>query len=371
MSGFTDPNPGYWEEYGPFQRVKHDLVRCYLNGWFPKLGTWAGRVLYVDTHAGRGRHVSGEPGSPLIALRTFLEHSYRDELLKKSEFRFLLIERDPANLDELGRELAALGTLPSRVHVDTNVGDAFEKLSELVDRLRRDGQKMAPAFVFVDPYGFKIPARLLADLMAAGRVELFINIIWRELDMAVAQRPEAGTGMADTLDEIFGGDDWRTAIDSEDVDERLDQAVRLLAGKVGAKWWTYIRMVSGGKATRYLLLHLTNHDRGRDLIKDCVWSICPDGGYYVRKSDDFSQPMLIQPEPDLRPLRDWVLERLRGRPHRWNELEDAIRAELWRATHLNQMIRELRSEKAIIAESFSGRFSPKANPLLRLRRADE
>lgn len=46
MSGFTDPNPGYWEEYGPFQRIKHDLVRCYLNGWFPKLGAWAGRVLY-------------------------------------------------------------------------------------------------------------------------------------------------------------------------------------------------------------------------------------------------------------------------------------------------------------------------------------
>lgn len=115
MPGFTDPNPGYWEEYGPFQRVKHDLIRCYLNGWFPKLGTWAGRVLYVDTHAGRGRHVSGEPGSPLIALKTFLEHSYRNELLKKSEFRFLLIERDPANLDELGRELAALGTLPNRV----------------------------------------------------------------------------------------------------------------------------------------------------------------------------------------------------------------------------------------------------------------
>ena len=99
--------------------------------------------------------------------------------------------------------------------------------------------------------------------------------------------------------------------------------------------------------------------------------VCPDGGYYVRKSDDSSQPMLIQPEPDLRPLRHWVLERLRARPHRWNEFEEAIRAELWRATHLNQMIRELRREKAIVAESSSGMFSAKANPLLRLRRADE
>lgn len=86
MSDFSDPNPEYWIEYGPFQRVKHDLIRAYLGGWFPKLGTWAGRVLYVDTHAGRGRHVTGEPGSPLVALTTFLNHRYRDELLKKSEF---------------------------------------------------------------------------------------------------------------------------------------------------------------------------------------------------------------------------------------------------------------------------------------------
>ena len=320
----------------------------------------------MDTHAGRGKHVSGELGSPLVALKTLLEHFYRDELLKKSEFRFLFIERDPANLDELTKELAALGTLPTGVHVDRTAADAFQTLSEGVDRLRHEGKKLAPAFVFVDPYGFKIPAQLLADLMAAGRVELFINVIWRELDMAVSQRPDAGTAMADTLDAIFGGNRWRTGIDSEDVDERLDQAVRLLANRVGAKWWTYIRMVTGGSATRYLLLHLTNHDKGRDLIKDCVWSICPDGGYYARKSDDFSQPMLIQPEPDLRPLREWVLARVRVRPYRWTELEEAIRAELWRTTHLNQMIRELRREDTIVAEGFSGKFSAKANPLLRL-----
>lgn len=139
--------------------------------------------------------------------------------------------------------------------------------------------------------------------MAADRVELFINVVWRELDMAVAQRPDPGSGMADTLDAIFDGDEWRTEIDAENVDQRIDQAVALLARKVGARWWTYIRMVSGGKATRYLLLHLTNHDKGRDLIKDCIWTVCPDGGYYVRKSDNPNQPMLIQPEPDLASTR--------------------------------------------------------------------
>jgi len=324
-------------------------------------------VLYVDTHAGRGRHVSGEPGSPLVALRTLLEHSHRDRLLRTSDFRFLFIERDPENLAALGRELGALGPLPSGVHVDTADGDAFVLLSDLVSRLVDERKSLAPAFVFVDPYGFKIPADLLARLMGAGRVELFVNIIWRELDMAIQLKPEPGSAMSDTLDSVFGGDEWRVAINAGTQDERADQGARLLAGKVGAKWWTYIRMVSGGNATRYMLLHLTNHDSGRDWMKDCVWKICPDGGFHVLKSDNAGQPMLIEPEPDWRQLRAWVLSRLAQRPHRWGELHDAIRSEVWRAAHLNEMVRNLRREELIVGEECSGRFSATANPLLRLK----
>ncbi|HUE90285.1 MAG TPA: three-Cys-motif partner protein TcmP [Vicinamibacterales bacterium] len=366
MSGSSDPHPDYWVEYGPFQRVKHDLIRAYLGGWFAKLGWWAGRVLYVDTHAGRGRHVTGEPGSPLVALKTFLDHSFRDRLLEKSEFHFLFIERDAENLKALDEELNSLGKLPKGVFVGRNSGDAFQWLSDAVGRLRNDRKKVAPAFVFVDPYGFKVPAKVLVDLMTAGRVELFINVIWRELDMAVQQRPGTDDGLAKTLDSIFGGDDWRTEITALDVSERMNQAVRLLARKIGAKWWTYVRMVSGGQATRYILLHLTNHDKGRDLMKDCIWSIIPEGGFEVLKSEDPRQPRLIEREPDFRPLREWVVERLAESPKRWSELEEGVRSTHWRTTHLNDMIKDLRRDEVIFAEDYAGRFSRIANPLLRL-----
>jgi len=63
-----DTNPKYWKEYTNLQHVKHSLIRNYLNGWFPMLGSWAGRILYFDTHAGRGKHKGGQKGSPLVAL---------------------------------------------------------------------------------------------------------------------------------------------------------------------------------------------------------------------------------------------------------------------------------------------------------------
>jgi hypothetical protein len=40
--------------------------------------------VYLDTHAGRGKHVSGQTGSPVVAIDTFLSHAYRDRILEKS-----------------------------------------------------------------------------------------------------------------------------------------------------------------------------------------------------------------------------------------------------------------------------------------------
>ena len=340
----SDPSPEYWLEYGPFQHAKHRLIKHYLDGWFPKLGTWAGRVAYIDTHAGRGRHVSGEYGSPLVALQTLLQHSYRDELLQKCEARFFFIERDPKNLEVLEAELRRIPDIPARVHVETSAADGYGVLESVVRSLRDGGNKMAPAFIFVDPYGFKIPGNLLRQLMAAGRVELFVNVIWRELDMAIRQQNPSGHGMATKLDEIFAGDKWR-AIDGKTADERIGQAMRLLSSVIKAKWHTHFRMSTGGSATRYALLHLTNNDAGRDLMKECMWRVAPGGDFEIRQCDDPKQPLLITPEPDLALLRMWVVERLHQKAC-WTtkELKRELRAEAWLVTHLNSVLKRLREE---------------------------
>jgi three-Cys-motif partner protein len=368
MAKQSDPNPAHWEDYGPFQSVKHDLIRCYLNGWYPKL-SWSGRVLYVDTHAGRGVFETGDPGSPVVALTTLLNHKYLPKLLADSEYNFLFIERDPANLALLNLEIERLKPFPPRVDVDTSEGDAFAKLSGILGDLQRANQRMAPAFMFVDPYGFKIPARLLADLMKAGRVELFVNIMWRELDMLVRQAPPLNSPHAQTLDEIFGSGDWRDEIVGRTPDVRLDQAVRLLARAIGARWWTSaVRMSTGGSTTRYALLHLSNSDHGRDLMKSCSWSIFPAGEFLVRKSDNPDQQVLFEPEPNLAPLRAWVIAQLRGGARRWQDLHAAIRAEIWLEKHVNETVRALKTEGVIDADPVPGRkFSAAANPLLRLK----
>ena len=361
----TDPkNEKYWADYSNLQTVKHDLIRRYLNGWYPKLGYWAGRVVYLDTHAGRGKHETGQPGSPVVAVRTLLEHSHRDRLLAKSEFLFLLIERDEDNFKALRTEIEVLDTLPAKVKVTAVQAEAFAEIKKLVDQLKVKGQKLAPAFVFVDPFGFRIPGSILREVMKAGRVELFINVMWRELDMAIRQtnRP---VGLTQLLNEYFDGEEWTTEISAAGTDQRAGQAVALLARKLEAKWSTWIRMNDNGR-TRYVLLHLTNHDDGRDLMKECLWAICPTGEFLAHKSAD-SQPFLIEPEPDLTPVREWVLARLKKRAERWLQLLEEIRPDIWLPKHVTEVVRSLRKEAIIEGTDYRISFNPKNNPLLKLK----
>ncbi len=337
---YVDPRPEYWAEYSNLQAVKHDLIRSYLQGWFPKLGFWAGRIVYFDTHAGRGKHLAGQLGSPLVALDTLLNHAARDKILEGSEVNFFLIERDDRNLKQLEHEIALRGMLPSKITCRPMNADAFQVIKELVEAFKASGKMLAPAFFFIDPYGFKVPGSILRELMAFERVELFVNVIWRELDMAI-QQPDR---MSDTLGQIFDGDSWKTAITSSDHVERSHQAANLIQSMTGAKWATHVRMLGENDATRYLLLHLTNHDAGRDLMKDCIWKVCPNAGFYARKSDNPNQEYLIEPQPDLSSLRSWLLERLSKGPIRWKVLLGDVRPTVWREPHLNRVIRALRKQ---------------------------
>lgn len=90
----------------------------------------------------------------------------------------------------------------------------------------------------------------------------------------------------------------------------------------------------------------------------------------VRRSDNPDQQFLIKPEPDLRPLRDWILNRLSRRPERWQDVQAAVRPGWWLPKHVNELVRDLKKEGAITADEVPGRrFGAAANPVLRLTKS--
>lgn len=346
---FVDPSPDYWTDYTSFQQTKHDLIREYLQGWFPKLTLGAASpgkraiVHYVDTHAGRGQHTSGEKGSPLVALYTLLEHRAHPGILASSTVRFTFIERDERNAAALRSSLNKLAPrLPRSISPQVQAGDAFKVLRKLSEE-----GTVENAFVFVDPYGFKIPWQILRELMRFRAVELFVNVMWRELDMAIQQRQPSGHGQARNLDAIFGEDRWR-AIGGDSSADRADEAAHLLADRVGAEWQTHVRMGPGGKAVRCFLLHLTNHAAGRKLMKECVWKVCPDGSSYVRRDANTKQLVLLTTEPDLRPLEEWLDVQLKTGNSSLKSLRQALIHEPWLPRHLNEVVNRLEKRGQLV-----------------------
>ena len=364
---YVDPNPEYWEDYNNLQYVKHALIREYLNGWLPKLGLWAGRALYIDTHAGRGRHETGELGSPLIAIETFLNHRARDRILATSEIRFVFIERDKGSAELLEGEIETLKPFPPGTAVEVYPGDCADILGAALDQLEKSTQRIAPAFIFVDPYGFKVPGSLLKKLMKYERVELFVNVMWRHLYMGICNARKYA-GWNDTLEWILDDPNWSQYISCDDFDICADQAISFLQRQLSAKWVTTVRMLGSNNATEYILAHFTNHDDGRDLMKEVRWKVCPSysGVFAASKARSPDQLTLIGPEPDRSQLRHWVLGVLATHPTRWRELLDQARSTDWQAKHVNRAVRALRSEGLIDPSDFTGRFSEKSNPLLSL-----
>ena len=70
----SNDNDEYWASYTPIQKAKHDLLRRYLGGWFPILASFSGRVVYMDCHAGQGRHAGGEAGSWVLGANWCYKH---------------------------------------------------------------------------------------------------------------------------------------------------------------------------------------------------------------------------------------------------------------------------------------------------------
>lgn len=359
MYASPETNERYWAHYDGLQHAKHFILRRYLDGWFPILSSLSGRVLYIDCHAGRGRHKTGHEGSPILALRRLLEHKLRNRILASTEVRFMFFEINPDHYPALKSEIAALGNLPQQIHVDVYCEDYEPALQEAFEDLKRRGQVLAPAFAFVDPYGFSLSMDLLNKLLSFRRCELLVNFMYRYVDMAI-HRDEQTSNM----DSLFGCPDWRSLATIDDPSDRAEATIRLFSSQLRAEFVTHMYMRGVNKRLKYVLLHATNHKRGRELMKEAMWSIEPSGSFAAYERTNPNQLILISADPELRPLKDRLWSEFVGREARMDVIYDWLAGELYLKKHLHQVLRDYRSRGILEFSGYTGRFGFNRNPIV-------
>jgi len=290
------------------------MLARYLNGWYPSLSKWNGRIVYLDGFAGRGRYNDGSEGSPLVALRTLLDHRYFPQMSHR-EFIFYFVEANMENAASLQQEIDAFKA--SRPPWPTNirdhvVNDEFDSTANAILALLREQKRnLAPTFAFVDPFGYSgLPMGLLADLLAYPRTELFANFM-----VGHVQRFIRRDGQENAMRSLFGADVHQVLDGYNGQDDRV-QYLRGVYKKqlhelVGFDYVQSFGMINSTGNMGYYLFHGTRHPLGVKLMKEAMWNIDPGGGYVF--SDRLAdQDVLFEREPDLTPLQRNLLRRYAG-----------------------------------------------------------
>ena len=349
----------YWAEYDGLQDAKHQLLRSYLGGWFPILSSWSGRVLYIDCHAGRGRHETGHEGSPILALRLLLEHKLRTRILSSTEVHFYLFENNQLNYNNLCTELAGFGTLPGNILIHPHQEDYEAHLHSAIKELSENNQQLAPSFVFLDPYGFSISMDFLNRLLEFPTCELLINFMYRYIDMAIHNSVQS-----ENMDALFGCGDWRSLLEIDTPDRRAQETIALFSRQLATKYVTHLNMFGENNSLKYVLIHATNHERGKELMKHVIWTVAPDGTFSAHERDDPNQLVLIVPKPDLRKFQENLRTTFAGKKIQMSTLYKWLLPQVYLPQHLHQVLRGLRDDGFVQFNNYEGRFAFKKDPIV-------
>lgn len=322
-------------EIEPHTEAKLAILRKYLDAWLPIITKWSGRVIYIDGFAGPGEYVDGKDGSPIIAINAVLEH----KATIKSEIKMLFIEADESRHEFLKQKISAL-KVPTNLKIECVCSKFSETLTEILDYLEEQKKNLAPAFVFIDPFGFTgIPFNLIKRIMVNQRCEVLITFMYEEINRFIKNK-----NLWNCLNETFGTDEWKKVIKEKDPQKRnhlLHNIYRnQLIREAGIKFVRSFKMINKLNKTDYFLFFGTNNILGLKKMKYAMWKV-DEGGLFQFSDATYNpaQPMLFKKDPDYYLLKRIVLKNFKNKIVSVEELENFILTQTsFRETHYKKQI---------------------------------
>lgn len=306
-------NPVPWPA-DPHTKAKHALYQLYLSKWMPiMVKGWKADITYAEGFAGPGVYSGGDPGSPVIALRTLVSDPTIRTKVRDGGIRFVFVDHDQRCVDLLPKELAKavepvpLGDLPDHgVHVSVEKGECEPRLEEV---LTREKAWSRPILAVLDTWGGGVSAALVKRFAYPGS-EVIITI-----------QPQYFSRFADVQDiehgdRVFGDRDWRQVAMQHPSTKQgwLMGQYRETVRKAGFTHVLDFELVDTRGASLYLVFG-TTHDLGLRKMKEAMWEVDPVKGMGYRDPRDPEQEMLdIALEPHTAALERLIVEFVRSYP---------------------------------------------------------
>ena len=302
----------------PHTQGKHLVLEHYMGAWLPIMSRWNGRVLFIDAFAGPGEYSGGEQGSPVIAIRSLIDHRAKGQM--QSEINYLFIENDSARYEHLAQVLDGLnGQLPSNCSYEIVNSTFDDTLTDVLDNIDEQKARLAPAFVMIDPFGVSgTPMSVIGRILENPKSEVYISFMYRDIN-----RFRAHPNFEKHLDQLFGCSEWKQGIDMPEGKGRKDFFYRLYSAQLkdnGAKHVVKFELYEGNQLV-YAIFFGTKNLEGCDKMKQAIWKVAPFGNFKFRGSQ-LGQLTLGDSVVDFSQLEEALQEQFRSKG--WQKIETVI-----------------------------------------------
>jgi len=273
----------------PHTKAKHEILKKYLAAWFPILSSYSGRIVYIDGFAGPGIYSDGEEGSPLIAIRTAYEHMLKG---KFREIAFLFIEKRPDRADKLDEVLKEkFPDLPNdKIKYFIESEEFGESLKSKLDALEKEGQRLAPTFAFIDPFGYTgFSMELLERIMSHKKCEVFITF------MSGFMKRFLDEGKEESLNALFNTNKWENIREKSGYRDEplLELYEKQLKECCNVKYVKNFKMINKFNQVIYHLIFCTNSLKGLEEMKKAMWNVDRTGEYKFSDRWDQTQTYIF------------------------------------------------------------------------------
>jgi len=302
----------------PHTRAKHLILKSYLDAWLPILTSWNKRVIYIDGFAGPGEYIGGEDGSPIIAIKSVMDH----KIVFKSEIVMIFTEAVPDRCEFLENKISSIN-LPSNLKVQCVCKRFSEALTEIFKYLDEQKKRIAPSFVFIDPFGFEgIPFDVIKRIMENSQCEVFITFMYDDINRFMKNKK-----LWKCLDETFGTEEWKSALNEKVPSNRVNLLYSIYRKQLEkvAQYVSAFKMIDKFNRVDYFLFFGTNHIEGLKAMKHAMWRADPTGNLQFSDYTYYpDQGFLIEPEPPFDILQTSILNEFKGKTITIKELEDFV-----------------------------------------------
>ncbi|MCW1914983.1 three-Cys-motif partner protein TcmP [Luteolibacter sp. GHJ8] len=269
----------------PHTIAKIEILKGYLNAWFPIVGSKFKKLVYIDGFAGPGSYENHPEGSPLAALDVFNSWiTKKPERIVVEDISCFFIESDRNTLDYLAEKLSQM-SLAKRIHPKPCHGDFETVFGELIQMpsIADNVTGALPLLIFADPFGGTgVPFHLFQRCLESQGSELLLNF---DADGIARIHFGKNPGWEKQLNEVFGCDEWQTALEphNDSLARKSEKALALYKQKLlaidGVKFVWSFEMRGKTDRLNYYLVFASRNRLGMEKMKEAMRSIDGSGNY--------------------------------------------------------------------------------------------